>query len=430
MIKKIVHQLYSRLSRLIKLLPFYNYLEYKKKKSRYKRILATLKKKKRVNVILHMYGADLWKLDCVYNELLNSSKFEPYVLIAPMTNRPIDYIKKSLTECVSYCKIKKYNYLVGIDEKGETTGVKNNIIFDVILFTNPNNFTSVDYKLRNNANSLSCYIPYSVRVDKLYQYSYNNSFVNSMWTHFLESDIHKSLAEKYSDVKGNNCVVTGHPQLDFFKSQVNHYRPMKKSNKLHIVWAPHWTIPNIMNDKKAPLNWGTFDIYYEAFLSIASLFSNVLRFTLKPHPSLFYRMSNSDKYGQQFTENFKKKWQVLDNCTIHEGNYEDLFLDSDALIHDSGSFSVEYLQLDKPVAYLYNPECGEKIVDRFNPYGEKAIEAHSLISSEEELLEFIHSIIAGIDKRKKDRKKFIRKYLDSNKLASKNIADYIENQLS
>lgn len=413
-----------RFTKIGKIINYYKYNYAIPKK--YEKIKNSLKKKDKITVFLMMNSVDLWKLDSVYESLNKSVLFEPYIVIAPIIKRGKKFAIKHLKSCNTYCLNKKYRFLVGIDDNLDYNKTLERTKADIVIYTNPNNLSHDKINYNSKNNTLPCYIPYSVRIDKLFKYSYDNDFTNSMWMNFVESNFHLSLAKKHSSNKGINYITTGHPQLDYFKKNK---LKSKKIGKTVVIWAPHWTLPNLKLNKKTVLGWGTFHLYYKKFIELAKKYNNEIEIVIKPHPFLFDAMNKSTNYGYNFVDNFKTEWLSLSNCSIYENDYKNLFIESDALIHDSGSFAVEYLQLNKPAAYLYDKCSTVSINERFNSYGKQAVDTHSIIDSNDSLEQFINNVLDHKDSKENDRKKFITNNLNG-KLAASNIVSYLEEQLS
>ena len=100
-----------------------------------------------------------------------------------------------------------------------------------------------------------------------------------------------------------------------------------------------------------------------------------------------------------------------------------MFKTSDAMIHDCGSFTVEYLYVNKPILYIGNER--DKILCNF---GKMAMEANYTLNdfSIEEFIDTLH-----IDKKNQVRTEFLQKYLipPNNKTFSQNILDLLEGYL-
>ena len=110
---------------------------------------------------------------------------------------------------------------------------------------------------------------------------------------------------------------------------------------------------------------------------------------------------------------------------LEEGEYVDLFIGSDAMIHDSGGFTTEYLYQRKPVMYLLknNPQ------EVFNDFGIMSFEQHYHGRTREDIEHFIEDVVlAGNDPMKESRERFFEQYLGpyNGALPSENIMKTIE----
>lgn len=106
------------------------------------------------------------------------------------------------------------------------------------------------------------------------------------------------------------------------------------------------------------------------------------------------------------------------------GEYRALFQQSDAMIHDSGSFILEYLLMDRPCMYL----CREKAFFQFNDMNKDALKCYKLGMSEVDIERFIQEqVIGDLDFNAGRRKAFCEKYLipPFGKSAAQNIIDAI-----
>ena len=180
---------------------YYKYTIYTKMK-RYK--------KSKIDVLLVLHSVDTWKLDSVYSELVKSDKFQPLVLICPIITKGDSFKTKNLENCIIYSDKKSYEYSVA--------NIETNLLLDynhpLLIFNNPNPLSYEKLNLNHCNDLLYCYIPYSFRIDSLFDYEFNHPSVNSCWLAFYETTFHKSMAKKYSENKGCNVIATGFPFLD------------------------------------------------------------------------------------------------------------------------------------------------------------------------------------------------------------------------
>ena len=401
---------------------FNTYKQYLNFNTQYKKVSARIKGQEKINIAFYLFNADIWKADSVYRAFEDHPKFIPYVVICPQVNKGNKFLQNQLTRCIDLVNKNRYRHIIGFD------GDKENLIqpkklpnFDIVFFLNPKSHTISEFTIHKNKNSLNCYIPYSFNIDNLVQYQYNNPILNSMFRIFTSSEYHHKMYLKYSIKKGVNTFASGFPQLDqfFTISDINPWKHPKSSRK-KIIWGPHWTIPDL---QKTGLDWSCFIEYSDFILKIADKYKDDIEFALKPHPFLFNLLEKEENWGKIKTRNYLKEWNSRDNCQIIYGDYVDLFKHSDALIHDSGSFTVEYLCLNKPVAYTVN---NENYLTRFNDIGSKAIEHHYTIKNESEFEEFVLNVIKDKDEKEQKRKMFNNVVLKADGEAGRRIVNHLE----
>lgn len=109
-----------------------------------------------------------------------------------------------------------------------------------------------------------------------------------------------------------------------------------------------------------------------------------------------------------------------------DGRYIEVFKHSDAMIHDCGSFSLEYFYAHKPMMFLYENK-GRKDKVHINDVTKEAKSLHYRGDNEQAIEQFIVDVINGIDPMKEQREEFFAKNLTpkGGKSACQNIIDAI-----
>jgi spore coat polysaccharide biosynthesis predicted glycosyltransferase SpsG len=134
-------------------------------------------------------------------------------------------------------------------------------------------------------------------------------------------------------------------------------------------------------------------------------------------------------WGKEKTDDYYNQWNNLVNGQLNQSDYIDLFLTSDAMILDSGSFLNEYLCVNKPSLYIMRDE---NLTNRFNEFGKAAFNFHYHGHDIKDITDFIKStVIEGNDTLKDARENFIKTYLrpPGNNSASANIYAFIVNKV-
>ena len=178
------------------------------------------------------------------------------------------------------------------------------------------------------------------------------------------------------------------------------------------------------------LNKGSnFLEYYDFFLELAANYKDQLQITFNPHPLLRIKLEKDPNWGKEKTDIYFNKWVNLENGQYGNGSYTDLFLTSDALIHDSISFMSEYLVTGKPSLFMIR---NESIMEYWNVYGEKVLALHYQSRNQKQVIDFIENVVLKEnDCMKAERNNFVRStLLQKNEFtASQNILNYLENEL-
>ena len=160
-------------------------------------------------------------------------------------------------------------------------------------------------------------------------------------------------------------------------------------------------------------------------LRMAKKYSDSIQIAFKPHPVL--RNKLNEYWGKERTDEYYKEWDSGENTFFENGEYVDLFLTSDAMIHDSGSFLIEYLYLDKPVMRTDN---GQPLQNEFNDFALSCLDHYYQGKTEDEVEKFIKMVIDGEDEKKEPRRKFLTENLlpYNRRLPSDNIYDFLVNE--
>ena len=128
-------------------------------------------------------------------------------------------------------------------------------------------------------------------------------------------------------------------------------------------------------------------------------------------------MKRSEEREQVFKLLFRVEFNPIEEMAEQEELFsadlpesEDLFMNSDAMIHDCGSFTAEYLYTQRPVMfYTHDRKAVEK---QLNELGMAALDAHYIGGSADDIESFIKDVVIGEnDPKVSARKAVYDKYL-------------------
>jgi CDP-glycerol glycerophosphotransferase (TagB/SpsB family) len=393
---------------------------------RHQKALKIVRNKEVIKVAFFLIHDSVWKYDSLYNLMLKSPRFEPTIFVCPVVNYGVENMIFHMEKSYNCFKNKGYNVVkTFVKEKGTYIDVKKDFSPDLIFYTNPyEGLQDRRYYVKHFSDTLTCYVPYAVMTTK-YEFFYNSIFHDLVWKNFSETSIHKEIGSKNQKNNGKNIVVTGYPGFDQLLENKTPNKDVwrnKDHNLKKIIWAPH----HLMDELNKVSN---FLEYYDIFLEIASNYNHKLQIAFKPHPLLRIKLENDPNWGKEKTDLYYDKWNNLENRQFENAEYADLFLTSDAMIHDCGSFMSEYLITGKPSLFMIRDES---VMNQWSEFGEKAVSAHYQSRNKIQLIEFIENVVLNDnDWMKIERDYFVKNILipKDNLSASENILSHIESQL-
>ena len=416
-----------------------NYLfshKYEWLQPNYKKIIEQKKQKhikgEQIKVAFYMLETSKWKYEGLYRLLEKDSRFFPYIVVAPFESGAVvglDYVQH-MKNVYRYYISRGYCTYLPLDERGrvqnrdEADELNPDILFHMNCWHEYGHFTQFGH--RANTDVLQAYVPYAWMISNRYIEHFNRDFHNYMWKIFYETPIHVEIAKKYAINKGVNAVAAGYPLMDVFFDKNYVPKDVWKKQSCHkkrIIWAPH----HHMLEKNKCAN---FLFIYDKMIEIAERYDDKVQFVFKPHPELAKKLDTSiPGWNKERREVYYEKWSTMPNGQIVTDDYIDLFLTSDAIIHDCGSFTAEYLCTYKPMLFL---EANDKVIEGWNECG-KEISKHIYRSKRGEQIEwFIDNVVLkGNDYMKEERILFVNSYLrpQNEKGASYSIYEYLKKEL-
>lgn len=346
----------------------------------------------------------MWKNDKLLILLKEDSRFKP-IIVSFLYPKDSDNCKRHYDkELSSHFNNLGVEFISGFDySKNKQYPVS---IFkpDIIFYPQPyiNNLKHIPF------NVLLAYIPYGFPIENSAIF-HNTLFQNICWKYFIALETHKAQKVKYNYNHGVNMVVSGDPLSDYFfdgHTPSSDSWPISEPQIKRVIWAPHHSI--------RPQDWLDYSCFLEiadGMLEIAKKFTDTVQFVFKPHPMLKEKLYKLDTWGIEKTNAYYNSWNTLPNCKTAEGNYVDLFMTSDAMIHDCSAFTAEYLYVNKPVMYLTKKEKMES----FNDLAQECFNVHYHGASLQDIESFIQNVIKGYDPLKEERTKLIRNKLVLNR---------------
>ncbi|WP_440927719.1 CDP-glycerol glycerophosphotransferase family protein [Candidatus Pelagibacter sp.] len=395
------------------------YLNFNKR--RYDHILKSLKFKNKISVIFLVNHISQWKYQLLFEIFNNKDKFDVHVIFIPDENYNADYHNEYLLNKVQFSK-KNINLISSYDEF--TKSWKNlDFLFkpDIVFYSRTLLKSKFRYSIYNFKNSLNCYAPYSLFIDKNDKLQCGTLFHKLLWKQFLPFKENLKIVKNSYDAK--NVLISDYIGCDYFKINSNSHIIWK--NKFHkkIILAPHHTIEH--DNKKN--YFSTFLKLSKDFINLSIKYKNMIDFCFKPHPALKEKLYAHKDWGYHKTDDYYNFWNNGSNTILSEVDYHDLFVQSDALILDSVSFTAEYLYLNKPYCFLIKDNFDYN--SSLNVIGQKIFKIIKKSNNINSIEKFINDNVFRINQSQLDHQKQILNELNilnkNNKLASETIYDFI-----
>src|SRR5690554_2836639 len=402
---------------------------FKRMQIKHAELLKQLKGKEKIKVVFLAIHKSVWKVDPVFKKMMEDPFFEPEILVCPYTMYGEERMLEDMELAYSYFLEKGYPVKKSRNDDGSWVKLEE-IKPDIVFFTNPHKLTHEEYYENAYLNYLSCYVPYYFMATKhagKEANQFNSLFFTSAWRLYWPNSYCKAQHKKLSVGTGLNGLAVGYPAAEGLVNNVhdinsNCWKSQANDTK-KIIYAPHHSI-----------GWGkrslaTFLQFGEVFQKLAEKHAGKVQWSFKPHPMLKARLYEHVNWDREKTDAYYEFWNNQDYTQLDEGEYDDLFLSSDAIIHDCSSFIVEYAFTKKPCLYLVNEN---NLKGLLNAFGEGVMQVYEQARTVTEIEGFIDGIVNETIQVDESKRAYFDAYVDEyykGKLPSERIIDDIKQSL-
>ena len=299
------------------------------------------KNKEKIRVAFYVSENAKWNAEELYKLLEQSEEFEPIVVVSLLSyvHEGDDVTRNNLQENYDFFKKSGKNVVKAYDKEKKEYIPLENFDIDIIFYQQPWGIPDIHNIERTKDFALSCHISYGVVIfdcDLDYR-----PFFKKLFCYFASIE---QMVEKMKEKGFFNTYAISFPKLDIYKSIK---RTKKEEDKKTIIYAPHFSY-----QKNSLLKIGTFNRTGEQILEFAKQHPEY-NWVFKPHPVLKNELYHDKKYGKKFVEKYYSEWAEIGEI-YDQGNYFELFMNSDLLITDCCAFLLEYLPSLQPLIRLEN----------------------------------------------------------------------------
>ena len=379
-------------------------------RQKHRLLVIDLESKDKVKVVFLVIHASVWKVDSVFRQMLQDPYFDPEILICPYVQDDEERMQEDMNQAYNFFKNKCYP--VTKSQKADGSWVMlDDIKPDIVFFTNPYKITITEYYENAYFNYLTCYIPYYFMAtthagDEFEQY--NNLIFLLAWKIYWPHEHCSILHKKLSVNGGKNGITYGYPATENLAFNRNVFPEsrwrVQPTLVKKIIFAPHHTIEESKYSLSSFLKFGEF------IKSLAKAYQGKIQWSFKPHPILKSKLYLHPYWGKQKTDAYYNFWKDESYTQLDEGDYDDLFLTSDAIIHDCSSFIVEYAFTGKPCLYLLNDN---NLDDLLNEFGAGVMQVYEQAKTIDEIKIFADNVIREAIMLDKVKRRYFDNYVET-----------------
>lgn len=375
------------------------------------RYVASIRDKRPINVVFFAMSVSMWRYQHLYELMSKDSGFNATIVLSPSIDYTEEQQMRDVAQMRSYFAARGTNYvdfLVG-QEGSKPCNVERELHPDILFYPQPyENLLVPEHDCKRFYNKLICYYPYAFWTSKG-KWSYNFHFHNLAWRLYYSTSLHLQEAQKTAENRGRNVRVVGYANADDFLAAVHadNWRKMSDGKRRkRLIWAPHYAIIQ----EFGLVQRSNFLWMADLMLELAKRYADRLQVAFKPHPRLLTELYRHPAWGKAKTDAYYDEWASLPNTQLETGEFVDLFMTSDAMVHDSGSFAVEYHYSQNPVMFV-SKDIDELLATQ-SDFGKLAYKMQYIGKCERDVVDFVeNTVLGGDDPLKPQRKSFFENYL-------------------
>ena len=341
----------------------------------------------RLNVCFLVCDASMFSAEPVCQAMCRDARFEPFIAVVPRVSRGEKFLRETLRKTVGELSAR-YPFvrcLYDPETKAEESlKGRADIVFTSIVYDDQTLERYTALSLSRHA--LVACVPYGYGGQLLSDVR-RMVFLPQLaffWRLFVANPETLALWKRSNPILAGNLVLGGYPKMDRLVEM-----PVRSNRPKTILICPHHTLARTEDG----LSLSNFLRFADFFLELPKEFPDVY-FVFRPHPLLFPRLATSAWWGERRTDAYRKKMESLPNVEFQQGgDYFDSFANSDAMIHDCGSFLAEYFYTGRPQCYVL---ADETVIDReFTPFGKKLHRHVAHAFSEDDIRDFVRKVVDG-----------------------------------
>ena len=364
------------------------------------RCRSLLGRGEKLKVAFLVCDASMFSGESVYARMATDARFDCFIAVVPRVTRGDEFLRATLAKTTDILRKRHGAAVRALYDPDTKTAVPldADIVFSTVVYEDQ---TLPDYTTERLSRRSLVAILY---------YGYGGLFISNekktpflpnivlAWRYFVSNEATRQMNVAKNPLLAANTVVTGYAKMDRLATISR-----REGGGKTILVCPHHTLDKIPGN----LALSTFLKNAEFFQRLPEMFPEIT-FVFRPHPLLFPRLATDKWWGAEKTAAYEKAMEAHPNVVFQRGgDYFEVFRNSDALIHDCGSFLAEYFYTGMPQCYLLEDES--TLREQFLPFAQTLAEHVRKAYSDEDVIGFIRDVAAGRDPDRADRAAFAAK---------------------
>lgn len=303
---------------------------------------------RKLNVFFVIGDECKWKAQRLYDIMLKSDMYDPYVFVTKMD---VGWIDEKLqvdrvTRCMTFFKEKGVRVLRGVDAVAEETLALTEFSPDIVIYQQPWGICSNQNPIAVSSRALTFYLPYWLTGINISTWSMHDApLFRILYGTFVESAEYLELL-RAGEGRFHNGVKYFVSRYPFSDEILDGVTGVHEGDS--VIYAPHWGFVHPQNTgtdgRSTFLDTGRKILKY-------AVEHKDIHWIFKPHPMLKIKLIQSKVWTENEVEEYYSLWEHIGEA-YYSGDYLHLFYKSRAMITDCDSFLTEYLLCDKPLIRL------------------------------------------------------------------------------
>lgn len=217
---------------------------------------------------------------------------------------------------------------------------------DIVFYTEPWGPCKKQDPWSVSKYAITLYVPYFTPNYGKLEWDCHLIFHRQLYGYFCLNEAWGKVYEESLNKRPHSVrfIPVGHPGLDFFSKAAD-----SSDTAGYVIYAPHFSIPDPKKGDQEE-RYSTFDWNHREILEYAKRHPE-LKWVFKPHPLLRKAVVRTGLMSEEEVAEYYAEWARI-GIICEDGNYQELFIRSRAMITDCGSFLTEYGATGKPVIHL------------------------------------------------------------------------------